>query len=121
MMRLRRNLFLPPFGDIRKTRGMGNVSMLRLRRANSIAALMRLKRMTQMRLKRMTQMRLKRMTQMRLKKSGLADLAYTDDNELPSIVSDIIVINYIYIYILRLCVNSGYIAISLFALNFCLG
>ena len=99
MMRLRRNLFLPSFGNLRTARGMGNVSMLRLRRANDIASLMRLKKMTQMRLKRMTQMRLKRMTQMRLKKSGLPPLAELDEDELARIVSTKIIYIYIYIYI----------------------
>jgi len=69
MMRLRREFF--PVRDYnRATRGMGKVSMLRLKKAPSY-----------MRLKKMTQMRLKKMTQMRLKKSGNPQLSnnYVDD------------------------------------------
>lgn len=59
MMRLRRQFF--PVRDYqRATRGMGKVSMLRLKKGSP----------SYMRLKKMTQMRLKKMTQMRLKKSG---------------------------------------------------
>ena len=79
---------------MRLRKGMGgNVSMLRLRRAENA---MRWKKMTQLRLKRMTQMRLKRMTQMRLKRSGVNP--YYDDldeneSDLAELVSTPILLN----------------------------
>lgn len=79
MMRLRRQ-YLPAYDNIRATRGMGNVSMLRLRRGNALPSLMRLKKMTQM--------RLKRMTQMRLKKSGMPQFGNTDEDDLVRMASE---------------------------------
>lgn len=76
MMRLRRQ-YIPVYANNRVTRGMGNVSMLRLRRAPSY-----------MRLKKMTQMRLKRMTQMRLKKSGVPPFEDSYENDLENVVSE---------------------------------
>ena len=72
MMRLRRDFF--PVRDYnRATRGMGKVSMLRLKKGSP----------SYMRLKKMTQMRLKKMTQMRLKKSGSPQFSnnYVDDDD----------------------------------------
>ena len=77
-MRLRRQ-YVPAYDNIRATRGMGNVSMLRLRRGNALPSLMRLKKMTQM--------RLKRMTQMRLKKSGIPQFGNTDEDDLVRMAS----------------------------------
>lgn len=79
MMRLRRQ-YLPSYDNIRATRGMGNVSMLRLRRGNVLPSLMRLKKMTQM--------RLKRMTQMRLKKSGMPQFEDSDEDDLVTLASE---------------------------------
>ena len=76
MMRLRRQ-YIPVYANNRVTRGMGNVSMLRLRRAPSY-----------MRLKKMTQMRLKRMTQMRLKKSGVPPFEDSYENDLENVVGN---------------------------------
>ena len=78
MMRLRRQ-YVPAYGNNRVTRGMGNVSMLRLRRAMAAPSLMRLKKMTQM--------RLKRMTQMRLKKSGVPQFEDEFEEDLGDVVS----------------------------------
>ena len=78
MMRLRRQYF-PAYDNARATRGMGSVSMLRLRRGSALPSLMRLKKMTQM--------RLKRMTQMRLKKSGMPQFEDSDEDDLVRIVS----------------------------------
>merc|ERR1712045_1002488 len=72
MMRLRRQFF--PVRDYqRATRGMGKVSMLRLKKGSP----------SYMRLKKMTQMRLKKMTQMRLKKSGNPQFSnnYVNDDD----------------------------------------
>ena len=78
MMRLRRQ-YVPAYNNNRVTRGMGNVSMLRLRRAMAAPSLMRLKKMTQM--------RLKRMTQMRLKKSGVPQFEDEFEEDLGDMVS----------------------------------
>ena len=78
MMRLRRQ-YVPAYDNNRVTRGMGNVSMLRLRRAMAAPSLMRLKKMTQM--------RLKRMTQMRLKKSGVPQFEDEFEEDLGDMVS----------------------------------
>ena len=78
MMRLRRQ-YVPAYNNNRVTRGMGNVSMLRLRRAMAAPSLMRLKKMTQM--------RLKRMTQMRLKKSGVPRFEDEFEEDLGDVVS----------------------------------
>jgi|ERR1711971_41906 len=79
MMRLRRQ-YVPAYDNNRVTRGMGNVSMLRLRRAMAAPSLMRLKKMTQM--------RLKRMTQMRLKKSGVPQFEDEFDQDLGDVLSE---------------------------------
>ena len=64
----------------RATRGMGKVSMLRLKKGTP----------SYMRLKKMTQMRLKKMTQMRLKKSGNPQFADSYDDDVARMVRNLI-------------------------------
>lgn len=78
MMRLRRQGFFPVGDYNRATRGMGKVSMLRLKKGSP----------SYMRLKKMTQMRLKKMTQMRLKKSGNSQFSDIYDDDVARMASE---------------------------------